>query len=223
MKYFAVIVAGGSGIRMGSDLPKQFQLLNGKPVLQYSLDSFASLKDLKVEIFVVLPQSYLATWREICTQQKIMVPHQTCYGGETRFHSVRNALDCIDEEGWIAVHDGARPLLSPDLARKCFSEVQTCGAVVPVLPVRESLVMVEENTSCWPVPRKGLHVVQTPQVFHSSLLKQAYLQEYRPSFTDDASVVHAAGHVVSVIPGESRNIKLTYPDDLILASHYLSV
>lgn len=211
---YVIIVAGGKGLRMGGDVPKQFQLLGNQPVLMHTLQRFADdCKDL--QIILVLPQEQIEYWSDLGEKYHFGVEHWIVAGGETRFHSVQSGLAQIpdDAEGVVAVHDGVRPLVSREVIEKCFEEARRKKAVVPVVPVVESLRHVSDGA----VPRADYRLVQTPQTFDIQLLKQAYRQPFSKDFTDDASVVEAFGHPISMVEGNRENIKLTTPFDLKIA------
>lgn len=219
MKYYAIIVAGGKGLRMGGDVPKQFQLVGGRPVLMHTLQQFRNaMADL--QIILVLPREQQDYWRERCRQYEFGVEHRVADGGQTRFHSVKNGLALIPdgEEGIVGVHDGVRPFASADLIRRCYAAAVEAEAVVPAVPVVESLRHEERGA----IDRKGYRLVQTPQTFSIPLLKAAYRQDYREAFTDDASVVEAYGHRVAMIDGIRENIKLTTPFDMVVAEALLA-
>lgn len=215
MKNYVIVVAGGKGLRMGGDIPKQFLPVKGKPVLMRTLEAFHAC-DAQLELILVLPADQQAYWKELCSTCHFTLPHRIADGGETRFHSVRNGLALVDEEGLVGVHDGVRPFVSQEVIRNSYREAAQKEAVIPVVEVVETLRRLEESGS-ETVPRSSYRLVQTPQVFTVSLLKQAYAQPYSPMFTDDASVVEAAGHTVHLIPGNRENIKLTTPFDLKVA------
>lgn len=218
MKYYAIIVAGGKGLRMGGDVPKQFQLVGGRPVLMHTLQQFRNaMADL--QIILVLPREQQDYWRELCRQYGFSVEHRVADGGQTRFHSVKNGLALIPdgEEGIVGVHDGVRPFASADLIRRCYAAAVEAEAVVPAVPVVESLRHEERGA----IDRKGYRLVQTPQTFSIPLLKAAYRQAYLETFTDDASVVETYGHRVAMIDGIRENIKLTTPFDMVVAEALL--
>jgi 2-C-methyl-D-erythritol 4-phosphate cytidylyltransferase len=219
MNTFALIVAGGKGLRMGRDLPKQFLLLGGRPVLMHTLSVFHAA-DAETGLILVLPEEHKNYWKQLCAEYQFDIPHIIADGGSTRFESVRNGLARIEGEGLIAVHDGVRPMVSPELIRACFQAADKSGAVIPVNSVVESLRKLENQTS-QAVDRSEYVSVQTPQVFRSEWLRAAYGQEFSDLFTDDASVVEAAGYPVSLIQGERENIKITTPMDLLLAEQLL--
>lgn len=212
---YAIIVAGGSGSRMGADLPKQFIEFGGEPILMRTLRSFYQF-DQQIKLIVVLPESQIGFWKELCEKKVFSVPHEVTSGGETRYHSVSNGLKLVDNEGIVAVHDGVRPFISKELISRAFQDAAESGAAIPVIPSKDSLRKVEGNSSI-AVERSQYFLVQTPQCFKSSILKAAYKLPYQDTFTDDASVVEASGHPISLIEGEANNIKITTPFDLRVA------
>lgn len=216
MKRYVLIVAGGRGLRMGNDLPKQFIPLDGRPVLMHTLERFHRW-DAAAEIVVILPEDHQAYWKMLCEELNCTVPHQIANGGETRFHSVLNGLSFVKEAGLIAVHDGVRPFVSPDVIDNCFAEAERQGAAIPVIPLTDSIREKEGDSSSRPVDRNQFVAVQTPQVFRSDWLLDAYRQLYMTDFTDDASVVEAWGYPISLVQGNRENIKLTTPFDLLIA------
>ncbi len=215
MKRYVIIVAGGKGLRMGGDIPKQFVEIKGLPVLMHTINRFHSF-DSSIDIIVALPVDQQDYWKELCSKYKFEIPHTIVDGGDTRFHSVKNGLDQVSGEGVEAVHDGVRPFVSDEVLERCFSMAQEKEAVVPVIDVFETIRHIADGMSNT-VPRDEYKLVQTPQVFLISLLKKAYSQPYVPSFTDDASVVEAMGYKVTLVEGNRENIKLTTPFDLKLA------
>jgi len=219
MKTFALILAGGKGLRMGTDLPKQFLLLAGKPVLMHTLEAFHKA-DPKTEIILVLPSKHQSFWAELCTKHAFTLKHQIATGGAVRFDSVRNGLKLILEEGLIAIHDGVRPLVSSELIRKCFEAALEKGAVIPVFELTESIRRIEGNRS-FAEDRNQFRSVQTPQTFRSEIVKKAYEQPFQEVFTDDASVAEAAGFEIALVEGHRENIKITTPQDLLLAEQLL--
>ena len=215
MKRYVVIVAGGQGVRMGADRPKQFLEIGGKPILRHTIERFLAF-DPSFEVIVVLPSAQKEWWRDYCRQSGFLERYSIFSGGITRFHSVQNALRFVGDEGLVAVHDGVRPLVSRALLERIFAAAEEAPAVIPAVPVVESVRRVEEDASV-PVSRDGLVLVQTPQVFAADVLKKAYDQPFSPSFTDDASVVEASGVRVHVVSGDRINLKITTPEDLQLA------
>lgn len=214
-----ILVAGGKGLRMGADCPKQFLELSGKPVLMHSMEAFHQA-DPNMPIVLVLPVEHQAFWQDLCNKCAFRVPHVVANGGVNRFESVRNGLKWIQDAAFVAVHDGVRPLVSKALIDRCFDEAFRYGAVVPWIPVQESLRFLNE-TSCMAVDRERYRVVQTPQVFRTDWLREAYSQAYESCFTDDASVVERIGYTVHGVEGDIQNIKITRPVDLVLAAYYL--
>ena len=212
---YAIIVAGGKGLRMGADLPKQFLPIGGKPVLMRTLEAFYAYNPA-VRIVLVLPCDQQDYWQKLCREHGFSLPHMVADGGETRFHSVRNGLRLVEAPGWVAVHDGVRPFVSQEVIARCFRLAAEKRAVVPVVPVVETLRQIEGDSSRT-VSRDAYRLVQTPQVFDSALLKEAYAQPYTPAFTDDASVVEAMGVPVYLTEGNRENIKITTPFDLKVA------
>ena len=220
MKEVAIIVAGGKGLRMGGELPKQFLPIGGRPVLMRTLEAFAAYNP-QVQLVVVLPQSQQAYWRELCVRYDFRLPHTVVDGGETRFHSVRNGLLQVEAPALVAVHDGVRPFVSSEVIARCYRLAAEHQAVVPVVGVVETLRRLEPEGQSVTVPRDGYRLVQTPQVFNADLLLRAYSQPYVESFTEDASVVEAYGHAVCLTEGNRENIKLTTPFDLKVAAALL--
>ena len=221
MKKFAIIVAGGKGLRMGGELPKQFIPIEGRPVLMRTLDTFYAC-DSAIQIILVLPRDHQPYWQELCCEYHFAVPHRIADGGATRFHSVQNGLALVDEAGaLVAVHDGVRPFVSHEVIARCYKEAEKCGAVVPVIPVVETVRhLLSEGSET--VNRDAYRLVQTPQTFCAALLRRAYEQPYREAFTDDASVVEALGEAVHLVEGNRENIKLTTPFDLSVAQALLT-
>lgn len=219
MERFAILVAGGQGLRMGGDVPKQFLPLGGRPVLMHTIDRFREVFP-DMHIIVVLPQGQHDYWHDLCRQHHLEGGFLTAPGGDTRFHSVLNGLNAIPSdvsEGLVGVHDGVRPFVSRDTLRRCYEEAARSGTAVPVVPVVETLRHVSPDGESMTVPRSDYRLVQTPQVFSLSLLRRAYRQPYAPQFTDDASVVEALGERITLVEGNRENIKLTTPADLLLA------
>ncbi|MBR5101223.1 MAG: 2-C-methyl-D-erythritol 4-phosphate cytidylyltransferase [Bacteroidales bacterium] len=222
MKRYAVIVAGGQGVRMGADRPKQFLEIGGKPILRHTLERFLAF-DPDIEVIVVLPEAQKAWWRDYCRQSGFLQRYSMVSGGITRFHSVQNALKYVGEDGVVAVHDGVRPLVRRALLERTFEAAQQWQAVVPAVPVVESMRKMEGETDSVPVKRDGMLLVQTPQVFDAGVLKNAYRQAFSTAFTDDASVVEASGVPVHIVPGDRINLKITTPEDLQVAAGLLTI
>ena len=214
---YVIIVAGGKGLRMGSDIPKQFLPIGGKPVLMRTLERFREYsKDLK--IILVLPEAQQDYWQELCKKYNFEVEYQLANGGQTRFHSVQNGLALVpdDAEGVVGVHDGVRPFPAVEVIRKCYETARTAKAVIPVIPVVETVRHLEGEGSVT-VPRGDYRLVQTPQTFDIQLLKAANRQPYNDGFTDDASVVESYGHAITLVEGNRENIKITTPYDIVVA------
>lgn len=207
-----IIVAGGKGLRMGIDLPKQFIPIGGKPVLMHTIRAFYEF-DNQIQIVLVLPASHTAYWEELCKEYNFDIPHTVTIGGETRFHSVQNGLALV-KDGLVAVHDGARPFVSKDLISRCFNGAEQLQAVIPVLDSTDSLREMIDAERSKIIDRSKIKLVQTPQVFRTDILKKAYEMPYTDLFTDDASVVEAIGVDVHLVKGEVTNIKVTTPLDL---------
>ena len=218
MTDYAIIVAGGKGLRMGGEVPKQFLPVGGIPVLMRTLTRFREYSD-NLQIVLVLPRVQQDYWKALCSHHQFNVAYQLADGGKTRFHSVQNGLALIpdDAEGVVAVHDGVRPFVSIDVIARCYETARRTGAAIPVTPVIETLRHSDSANSSHTVPRDEYHLVQTPQTFDIQLLKAANRQPYSPLFTDDASVVEASGHEVTLVEGNRENIKLTTPFDLRVA------
>ena len=216
MQKYAIIVAGGKGLRMGGELPKQFIPIEGRPVLMRTLDTFYAY-DNSIKIILVLPGDHQSYWKQLCHEYQFAVPHRIANGGATRFHSVQNGLSLVDAaEALVAVHDGVRPFVSHAVMERCYQDAAMLGAVVPVVPVVETVRQVVGEASVT-VDRNAYRLVQTPQTFRASLLRRAYEQPYCDAFTDDASVVEALGEAVHLVEGNRENIKLTTPFDLTVA------
>ena len=223
-KYSAVIVAGGKGYRAGGELPKQFLPLGGKPMLMHTINAFY-LFNKETRIIVVLPEEFVSLWQQLCSEHNFVINHRIVVGGETRFHSVKNGLKEVATEDIVAIHDGARPFVSPELIKKCYEEAveNQCG-VIPVIDEVNSVRKLTDKGSEI-IDRSQLKLVQTPQVFPAHLLKSAYELDYDSSYTDDASVAEKYGVNIKLVPGEYTNIKITTSLDIILAEQidkYLS-
>lgn len=219
MKKYAVIVAGGSGMRMGTMVPKQFLPLQGKPVLWYTLTAFLdAFPDL--EIILVLPEAHLQTGQEILRTTHAPDRIWMTAGGETRFHSVRNGLAYIHHHSIVFVHDGVRCLLTPQLIRRCYQLAQERGNAIPAIAAVDS-IRIETFDGNEFIDRNKVRIIQTPQTFYSDIIKAAFEQEYEESFTDEASVVERLGVKIHLIDGESTNIKITHPIDVLIAEKIL--
>ena len=228
---YVIIVAGGKGLRMGSDIPKQFLPIGGKPVLMRTLERFRQYSPT-LQIILVLPKAQQDYWQELCKEYDFKVEYLLADGGETRFHSVQHGLALIpdDAEGVVGVHDGVRPFPSIEVIRNCYETARTAKAVIPVIPVVETVRKITQkdcvtqkepsllcNSASVTVPRGEYRLVQTPQCFDIQLLKAANRQPYNDGFTDDASVVEAFGFDITLVDGNRENIKITTPYDLKIA------
>jgi 2-C-methyl-D-erythritol 4-phosphate cytidylyltransferase len=212
MKKFVLIVAGGTGSRMEAGSPKQFLLVAQKPILIHTIEIFIKY-DPAIEIVVILPEHQMEAWEKLCRDYSFTAPHKICFGGEKRYHSVKNGLSEIEGGGIVFIHDGVRPLVSIDTLDRCFTTAAQKGNAIPVAPVTESLRKVElgKNSA---VDRSKYFLIQTPQTFKVKDIKKAYEQDYSPFFTDDASVLEATGKTINLVDGNRENIKITYPEDL---------
>jgi 2-C-methyl-D-erythritol 4-phosphate cytidylyltransferase len=215
LKKYAIIVGGGSGTRMNTPVPKQFMLLDEKPVLMHTIIKFAEA-DPEIAIIVVLREDQMGFWKELCIQHHFQISHQLVEGGETRFHSVLNGLRFVKDSGLVSVHDAARPLVSLKTIQTAYKTAEMYGNAVPAIPVQDSIRQIVSGLSI-AVDRTKYCVIQTPQCFRSEILHKAYEQEYKYTFTDDASVVEAYGEKIHLIDGNSDNIKITNPKDLLIA------
>jgi len=212
---YALIVAGGIGSRMGCETPKQFLRLGNKPILMKTIEVFYSCC-ADITIILVLHPQLFDHWEQLCSRHGFSIPVKTTAGGRERYDSVKNGLLLVDDNSLVAVHDGVRPLVSARIISDSFSLAAAFGAAVPVMPLNETIREIKDGQARV-LDRSFLFSIQTPQTFSSTLLKQAYQQEYRKEFTDDATLVEALGHKIHFFPGESRNIKITRQEDLALA------
>lgn len=214
---YVIIVAGGKGLRMGTDIPKQFLPIGGKPVLMRTLERFREYSEA-LQIILVLPKDQQDYWKELCKEYNFNVEYILADGGQTRFHSVQHGLAFIpdDAEGVVGVHDGVRPFPSIDVIKRCYETARETKAVVPVVPVVETIRKI--GITSHTVPRNDYRLVQTPQTFDIQLLKAANQQPYKDDFTDDASVVESYGQTITLVDGNRENIKITTPFDLKIAS-----
>ncbi|MBR4775459.1 MAG: 2-C-methyl-D-erythritol 4-phosphate cytidylyltransferase [Bacteroidales bacterium] len=227
-KKYVIVTAGGIGSRMGSSVPKQFLELGGKPILRLTIERFLEAVP-DVHILTVLPQEHVNYWRSYCLKAGFVCPQRLVVGGFTRFHSVKNALGYVPDGALAAVHDAVRPLVSAGLIRTLFEAAGSAPAVIPVMPVTDTLKVLEKDSegilraSGEAIDRSRIWSAQTPQVFHSELLKAAYSEEgYDTLFTDDASVAERHGIPLTFLPGERNNLKITTQEDLDLALSILS-
>lgn len=217
MEKYIIIVAGGKGLRMGGDIPKQFLPIEGKPVLMRTIDSFVNY-DKAINVIVVLPIDHQSYWAELCKKYQFSTPHTIANGGETRFHSVKNGLALVPNSSncVVGVHDGVRPFANNTTISVAYETADKKGTAIPVIDCVDSIRRTSENGNK-AEDRSLYKLVQTPQVFKADLLHKAYEQDFTNLFTDDASVVEAAGHPVELAPGNRENIKITTPFDLIIA------
>lgn len=219
MQLYVVIVAGGSGKRMGAEIPKQFLELVGKPVLMHTIERFKAFNEA-IEIITVLPENQLRYWYELQKKYSFTVPQTLVKGGSTRFYSVRNGLKFVNVPGLVAIHDGVRPFVSIDTIKRCFETAEKLGNAIPVISLSDSIRMLTDQGSV-PVDRRQMRLIQTPQVFSSALIKKAYQQNYRPEFTDDATVLEINGGKINLVEGNRENIKITNPEDLLISKALL--
>lgn len=220
MKYYAIILGGGSGKRMQLDIPKQFLLLDGLPIIMHSINAFATSKN-EPELLIVLHPKFHSMWKELCQTHQFETPHLLVAGGEERFHSVKNGLNAIQHEGLVAIHDGVRPLVDTSLIETAYEVAKKNGNAIPAIKMTDSVRKVINGNSEI-VNRDELVMIQTPQTFKTDQIKAAFSQEYSKEFTDDASVAEAHGHQIHLIEGQRSNIKITYPEDLAWANIYLN-
>lgn len=219
MRKYALIVAGGSGLRMGADKPKQFLLLRGKPILYYTIQQFWNTYP-DIRILLVLPKDFIKEGQELLKELDASIDLQFVTGGATRFHSVQNGLKCISETGIVFVHDGVRCLLTENLIKACYDQALAIGSAIPAVAATDSIRIVHGDAS-QVADRNLVRIIQTPQTFQTSLLLPSFETDYLDSFTDEATVVEAAGKMVHLIDGDYNNIKITRPVDLLIAENIL--
>lgn len=212
---YAIIVAGGSGKRMGTEIPKQFIDVQGLPILMHTINCFVNF-DAELKIIVVLPESQHEYWAALLKKYKFNIDHKLAKGGAERFHSVLNGLQYISKNSLVAIHDGVRPLVSKETIKNCFEAAEKHGTSIPVIPATESIRKITEETNI-ALDRSKYFMVQTPQVFQADIILKAYEQRFSQTFTDDASVVEKAGYEIKTTEGNSENIKITRPMDLKIA------
>ena len=220
IRNYALILAGGSGKRMGNEIPKQFVEIAGKPVLIHTLENFQAY-DPQISIILVLPKEQTDFWKNLCDKYHCNISHTIAEGGRERFFSVKNGLNAITGDGIVFIHDGVRPLVNHETLRRCQVMAEALGNAIPAIPVAESVRYMTEESSK-PVDRSRLRLIQTPQTFRIPLIKKAYEQPYIESFTDDASVLEQTGEPVHLTEGNRENIKITWPDDLYIAELILT-
>jgi 2-C-methyl-D-erythritol 4-phosphate cytidylyltransferase len=218
MRKYALIVAGGSGTRMKTSELKQFMPVAAKPILMYTIECFFHY-DPSMPIILVLPEDQQDVWHKLCNTSGFAIPHVPVTGGRTRFHSVQKGLFQLHEEGIVFIHDGVRPFVTTDTLQRCYEAAMKFGNAIPVIPVSESIRQVDKNRN-FPVNRDHYVLIQTPQTFRISLIQSAYRQEYLPEFTDDASVLEKTGETIHLVEGNRENIKITWPEDLLLAEAF---
>jgi len=219
MEKFALIVAGGSGTRMGSEIPKQFLVLNGKPILMHTIERFVHY-DPNMKVTLILPSSQFPFWEALCREYGFKIPHTLISGGNTRFQSVKNGLDSLPDSGIVFIHDGVRPLVSSQTIRNCENTTREKGNALPVIPVVESIRQLTSDCSQH-ADRNLFRLVQTPQTFLLKAIKTAFMQKESPLFTDDASVLEATGSKINLVDGNPENIKITQPTDLKIAAVFI--
>ncbi|MGZ3778037.1 MAG: 2-C-methyl-D-erythritol 4-phosphate cytidylyltransferase [Mucilaginibacter sp.] len=220
MNHYAIIVAGGSGTRMHSAVPKQFLLLNGIPVLMHTINVFHQ-SNAQPRIIVVLHPDSHQYWTDLCTEHNFTIPHQLASGGETRFHSVKNGISLVeDDDAIVAIHDAVRPLVTKEIIDEAFDCAEQYGNAIVAIKSRDSVRQIKNNRS-QSLNRDEIYLIQTPQTFQAAQLKKAYLQPYQESFTDDASVVEQTGVNINLVGGSYQNIKITFPEDIAIAEFLL--
>jgi len=220
VKKYCIIVAGGSGQRMKSAIPKQFLLLDGKPLLMHTVERFHSF-DSSIELIVVLPPEHHSLWDSLVEEYSFAVRHTVTAGGEERFHSVKSGLEAVransqEDDSLVAIHDGVRPLVSHDTIWRCYADAEEYGSAVPFIEPADSVRVLYGDDSR-PVARHEVRLIQTPQVFRGSLIMKAYDRDFDPAFTDDATVAEASGVKIHLTHGNRENIKITTPEDLAVA------
>jgi 2-C-methyl-D-erythritol 4-phosphate cytidylyltransferase len=215
MNLYALIVAGGAGKRMGTDIPKQFLELAGKPVLMHSIERFRRF-DNTIGIIVVIPENQFVLWENLREKHSFSVSHTLVKGGSSRFFSVKNGLQEVEDNAIVAIHDGVRPLVSTNTIIRCFRAAEEFGNGIPVINMSDSVRMITEKGNI-PVNRHSLRIIQTPQVFNARLIKKAYLRDFSPEITDDAMLLEKTGEMIHLVEGNRENIKITNPEDLVIA------
>ena len=216
-----IIVAGGKGLRMSADVPKQFILLKNKPILMHTIETFFNF-DNSFKIILVLPKEHITLWQQLCEEYGFYINCAVAEGGAERFFSVKNGLNLVEQNSIVAIHDGVRPFVSKDTLENCFATAEKFGNAVPVVTLNESVRWVE-NEKNHHINRSNLRIVQTPQVFRSDILQAAYQQPFSEYFTDDASVVETFGEKINLVEGNIENIKITTKNDLKIAEIHLNV
>ncbi|MCG8412474.1 MAG: 2-C-methyl-D-erythritol 4-phosphate cytidylyltransferase [Bacteroidales bacterium] len=220
MKRYVIIVAGGSGQRMKSSIPKQFLEINTEIILMRSIRAFFNY-DSSISIILVLPENQFDYWQKLCDKYQFKINHKLITGGETRFHSVKNGLQAVDSEGFVAIHDGVRPLIDKSTIDTIYKTAVEKGNAIPYIDCNNS-VRIEQNNTNQIIDRNKIKLIQTPQAFDTKIILEAYKQNWDESFTDDASVVEKLGYKINLVKGNKRNIKITTKIDLIVAKAILS-
>lgn len=220
MKKFALIMAGGSGTRMKTEISKQFIEIAGLPVIMHTILKFEQF-DPEIQIILVLPENQFDLWKQLCKKHNFSKSFKLAKGGETRFHSVKNGLKLIDEEGIVFIHDAVRPLVSVQTLQNCIDTTIGKGNALPVIPVTDS-IRISENDHSFPADRSKIFLVQTPQTFQTSQIISAYNCVTHSGFTDDATVLESTGFEINLVEGNRENIKITTPADLIIAEAFLN-
>ncbi len=221
MKKYVIIVAGGKGLRMGSRIPKQFLSIAGKPVLMHTIDAFLQY-DRDISVILVLPSEYFHYWEDLCRLRHFLFPCQITAGGNERYYSVKNALEYVDDESLVAVHDGVRPFVSRNVITNAFETAQRYSTAIPVIPLTDSIRKIQDNNKSITLNRNDFRLVQTPQCFYAKLLKEAYKSDFSEDYTDDAGIVEKnTSTSITLIDGNIENIKLTTPFDFEAAEFYL--
>jgi 2-C-methyl-D-erythritol 4-phosphate cytidylyltransferase len=219
-KRYVIILAGGSGSRMGASIPKQMMEIGGKPILRHTIERFLNLP-FEVEIIIVINKNIVNIWKEYCFKSEFFFKYKMVLGGITRFHSVKKGLKYVAPDGIVAVHDGVRPFIKQQAVVSMFEKVENLEALIPFVKVTDSLREIDQDGQTHPIDRDKILSIQTPQLFQSSILLKAYQQPYSPSFTDDASVVEQLGCKLSFYEGDKNNIKITTQEDLLVADYLL--
>lgn len=217
---YMVVVAAGRGERMGSEIPKQFLPLNGKPILMRTIEKIYST-DKFIKIVLVLSKEHQDYWRLLCEEYGFSIEHKVVEGGSQRFFSVQNAINTIEQDSIIGIHDGVRPLASRQAIRDCFDKAESDNNAILAIKPNESIRQIKGGATK-SIDRNSIWIVQTPQCFDSKTLKQAYSQEYRKEFTDDASVVEQLGVIINIVEGNRENIKITTPIDIVYAENIIN-
>jgi len=222
METYVLITAGGQGKRLASIFPKQFIPIAGMPLLMRTINVFKNYNP-KFKIILVIPEEYINLWKDLCTEFEFQVEYQIVRGGNERFHSVQNGLHHIPHDSLVLIHDGVRPLVRPDTIERVIATSQEKGNAIPCVVPTQTLRKITSSGNSQHLDRKELRMVQTPQGFHSNLIKEAYNQEFNPSFTDDASVLESLGNQINIVEGNYSNIKVTHPADIKLVEALLKV